>query len=231
MPSVLFVLSSADKTLTGNQTGWYLPEAAHPYDVLSSHSTIDFAAIAGPNPPLDEGSLKAFGEDPVCVKFLNDETVKAKLAHAKKLSDVNVNDYDAIFYVGGHGPVMDLPTDPTNIKLASQFWQADKIVAAVCHGTAALVGAVDSSKKSIFIGKRFTGFSNEEEELVDKVKEIPFLLEDAITSLGGIYEKADEPWGVKVVVDGNLITGQNPASATLIGQTILKTLQKARVNN
>jgi len=225
MPSILFVLTSASKTLTGAQTGWYLPEAAHPYYVLAPHATIDFASPAGPNPPVDEGSVKMFKDDPECIKFQADETVKSKLANAKVLSSVSEKDYDAIFYVGGHGPVLDLAVDPVNIKLASEFYQAGKITSAVCHGPAALVGATDANGKSIFAGKAVTGFSNAEETQVDKVKDIPFLLEDKITSLGGKYGKADEPWGVKVIVDGNLITGQNPASAGPIGEAILKALK------
>ncbi|KAJ7937104.1 ThiJ/PfpI [Mycena leptocephala] len=225
MPAILFVLTSASTTLTGAQTGWYLPEAAHPYYVLAPHATIDFASPAGPNPPIDEGSVKMFASDAECTKFLADETVKGKLASAKKLSEVNSKDYDVIFYVGGHGPVIDLAVDPVNIKLASEFYQAGKITAAVCHGPAALVGVTDAEGKSIFAGKAATGFTNAEEIQVDKVKDIPFLLEDKIISLGGKFEKADEPWGPKVVVDGNLYTGQNPASAGPIGQAILKALK------
>jgi len=227
MPSktILFVFTSANKTRSGAQTGWYLPEAAHPYYILSPDHHIDFASPAGPNPPVDEGSVKAFAEDKGSAKFLNDETVKEKLAKAKKLADVKVSDYDAIFYVGGHGPVIDLSVDPINAKLASEFYQAGKITAAVCHGPSALVGAVDASGKSIFAGKAFTGFSNDEEHAVSKVQEIPFLLEDKIRSLGGKYEKASELWGDHVVVDGHLITGQNPASANSIGKAIAKALK------
>jgi len=202
-----------------------LPEAAHPYYVLAPHANIDFAAPAGPNPPIDEGSVQAFAKDPESVRFLNDEEIKAKIASAKKLSDVRVEDYDAVFYVGGHGPVLDLPTDPVNIQLVSKFWQANKIVSAVCHGPAALAGGVDAKGKPIFEGRSATAFSNQEEEIVGKVKEIPFLPEDKIVSLGGKFEKAEEPWGVKVVSDGKLITGQNPASATAIGHAILQALQ------
>ncbi|KIM90727.1 hypothetical protein PILCRDRAFT_994 [Piloderma croceum F 1598] len=225
MTKILFVFTSANKTLTGAQTGWYLPEAAHPYYVLSPTHAIDFASPAGPNPEVDEGSVKMFKDDE-SVKFLTDDKiVKEKFAHAKKLSDVDVNDYSAVFYVGGHGPVMDLPTDPVNIKLASEFYRAGKITAAVCHGSAALVSVTDSAGKSIFAGKAFTGFSNTEEELVGKVNQIPFLLEDAIMKQGGIYEKAAEPWAPHVVVSGNLITGQNPASAKPLGEAILQALK------
>jgi len=225
MPSkILFVLTSANKTLTGAQTGWYLPEAAHPYYVLAPTNTIDFAAPAGPNPPIDEYSVKMF-TDEESVKFLKDETVKSKLANAKKISDINAADYDVIFYVGGHGPVLDLATDPDNIKLASEFYRAGKITAAVCHGPAALAGATDASGTSIFVGQSFTGFSNAEEEQAGKVKDIPFLLEDKLQSLGGKYEKAPEAWAPYVVVSGHLITGQNPASAKGVGEAIQKALK------
>ncbi|KAK0468241.1 ThiJ/PfpI [Desarmillaria tabescens] len=226
MPSVLFVLTSADKNLVGGQTGYYLPEAAHPYYTLAPHVSIDFASPKGPNPPVDKGSVEAFAKDDESVKFLNDEAVKSKLANAKQLSTVNAKDYDAIFYVGGHGPVIDLPDDSVNIKLATEFYQSGKIVSAVCHGPAALLNVVDAEGKSIFSGKEFTGFSNTEEEAVQHVKAVPFLLETELSKRGGKYVKAEQPWGAKVVVDGNLYTGQNPASARPLAEEILKGLQK-----
>jgi putative intracellular protease/amidase len=221
---VLIVFTSANKTLTGSQTGWYLPEAAHPYYVLAPTHTIDFTSPAGPNPEVDQHSVENY-KDEESVKFLKDETVKSKFANAKKLSDVNVDDYDAIFYVGGHGPVLDLASDPVNIKLASEFYRAGKITAAVCHGLAALVGVTDNSGTSIFAGKAFTGFSNAEEEEIGMVKAIPFLLEDELSSLGGKYEKAAQLWAPHVVVDGQLISGQNPASAKGVGEAILRALK------
>ncbi|KIJ56857.1 hypothetical protein M422DRAFT_198103 [Sphaerobolus stellatus SS14] len=222
-PRVLFIYTSCSKDLQGNQTGWYLPEAAHPYYKLASHVDIDFAAPAGPNPPVDENSVKMF-KDEESVNFLKDPEVTSKLSSAKKLTEVNVDNYDAIFYIGGHGPVIDLPTDPENIKLANKFWNAGKITSAVCHGPAALVGVTDSNGKSIFAGRKATAFSNTEEEQVKRVESIPFLVESKIKELGGTFEKAAEPWGVKVIVDGHLITGQNPASAAAIGEAIRKAL-------
>ncbi|KAG0709572.1 class I glutamine amidotransferase-like protein [Suillus ampliporus] len=221
---ILFVFTSANRTLTGASTGWYLPEAAHPYYILAPHFTIEFASPEGPNPPVDEYSVETFPDD--IPKFLEDPLVKKKLETAQKLSEVKADDYDAVFYVGGHGPVLDLAVDPINIQLGSAFYRAGKVVSAVCHGPAALVGVTDGSGKSIFAGKPSTGFSNVEEEQIGKVKDLPFLLEDKISSLGGKYEKAAEPWGAKVVVAGNLITGQNPASAHPIGEAILQALQK-----
>ncbi|QRV90970.1 chaperone protein HSP31 [Ceratobasidium sp. AG-Ba] len=224
MPSrILFVFTSVNKTLSGAQTGWYLPEAAHPYYVLSGKHTIDFAAPKGPNPEVDEGSVKMFTDDE-SVKFLQDPEVKEKFATAKKLSEVDAKEYDAIFYVGGHGPMLDLPEDPDNIKLAQAFYNSGKLTTAVCHGPGALVGVKDESGKSIFSGRNATGFSNAEEEQLGKVKELPFLLETRIKELGGKYTKAEKGWDPKVVVDGHLITGQNPASAKGVGEAILKAL-------
>ncbi|KAG8717174.1 hypothetical protein FRC11_003818 [Ceratobasidium sp. 423] len=223
MPSILFVFTSANKTLTGAQTGWYLPEAAHPYYILHKKFKIDFAAPNGPNPEVDEGSVQMFKDDE-SVNFLKDPEVKEKFNSAKKLSDVNPNDYDAIFYVGGHGPMIDLAVDPINIKLANAFYQSGKLTTAVCHGPGALVGVTDASGKSIFSGRNVTGFSDDEERAVDKVKDVPFLLETRIKELGGKYEKAAEAWGPKVLVDGHVITGQNPASAKGVGEAILKAL-------
>ncbi|KAJ3477883.1 hypothetical protein NLI96_g10160 [Meripilus lineatus] len=222
-PRVLFVFTSANTNLLGGQTGWYLPEAAHPYWVLEPHADIDFASPDGPNPPIDEGSVKTFTDDE-SVKFLNSDAIKAKFASAKKLSEVNAKDYDAIFYVGGHGPVLDLASDPVNAKLASEFFRAGKVTSAVCHGPAALVGATDADGKSIFAGREATGFSNTEEEAVKMTEAVPFLLETRLKELGATYEKSD-PWAAKVVVSGNLITGQNPASAKPIGEAILKALK------
>ncbi|EAU86030.2 ThiJ/PfpI domain-containing protein [Coprinopsis cinerea okayama7 len=224
MPSVLFVFISASKTLTGKPTGWYLPEAAHPYYILSPHVQIDFAAPAGANPPIDEYSVKSYTDDG-SVKFLNDETVEQKLANAKKLVNIDYKEYDAVFYVGGHGPAIDLASDAVNARLVSDFWKSGKIVAAVCHGPAALVQGVDEHGQSIFKGKKFTVLSNDEEVAINGVNEIPFSPEDKIIELGGIFEKADELFEAKTVVDGKLVTGQNPASSAGVGEAILKLIK------
>ncbi|KAJ7084111.1 class I glutamine amidotransferase-like protein [Mycena epipterygia] len=214
MPSILFVLTSA-KTLTGAHTGCYLSKAAHPYYILAPHTTIDFASPAGANPPIDPTSVKLFASDAERTKFLADEEVQRKLASAKKLSVVSSKDYDAIFYVGGHGPPIDLAVDPINIKLASEFFQAGKVTSVVCHGPAALVGVTDAEGKSIFAGRSATGFTNAEETQIDKVKDVPFLLEDKLNSLGAKFEKADELWDAR----------QNPNSAKFVGEAILKALK------
>ncbi|KAJ7591951.1 class I glutamine amidotransferase-like protein [Mycena floridula] len=198
MPSILFVFSSADKNLVGNPAGYYLPEAAHPYYIFSPSCEIDFASPKGIF-PVDPASIELWAKDKECIDFLKDETVKAKFTEAKTPSDVEAAKYDVIFYPGGHAPVIDLPQSPLSIKLASDFYRAGKITAAVCHGTAALSQATDSQGKSIL---------------------------DKITALGGKYEKAADLFGVKVVVDGNLYTGQNPNSAGPLAKEILAALNK-----
>ncbi|KDN36839.1 hypothetical protein RSAG8_10537, partial [Rhizoctonia solani AG-8 WAC10335] len=223
MPSrILFVFTSADKSPSGTPTGWWLAEAAHPFYFLQGKAEIDFAAPKGPNPPLD-ASVKASTDDE-SVKFLQDPEAKEKLANAKRLADVDPKEYDAVLYIGGHGPMFDLAIDPVNTQLANAFFQSGKITAAVCHGPGALVTVTDASGKSLFAGRNVTGLSNVEEDLIDATKLVPFLLEDRIKELGGKYSKATEPFASKVVVDGNVITGQNPGSAREIAEAIWKAL-------
>ena len=122
----------------------------------------------GPNPPVDEYSVQTFPDD--VPKFLENPAVQAKLATTKRLSEVKAADYDAVFYIGGHGPVLDLPQDPENIKLASDFWRSGKLTTAVCHGPAALVNVTDARGESIFKGRRATAFADEEEQLMHAEK-------------------------------------------------------------
>lgn len=136
---------------------------------------------------------------------------------------MNAADYDAIFYVGGHGPVIDLPYDATSIKLIEEFYASGKITAAVCHAPAVFLKTKAPNGEPLVKGKKFTGFSNTEEEAAGGVGSIPFSLEDELTKLGGKYEKTAD-WGEKVVVDGNLYTGQNPASAGALAARITKDL-------
>ncbi|KAF7308105.1 Class I glutamine amidotransferase-like protein [Mycena kentingensis (nom. inval.)] len=227
MPSVLMVFTSATKTLTGAATGYFLPEAAHPYYVFTPKVTVDFACPTGGDPiaPVDPSSIEPYANDDECVHFLNDPDVKLKFASAKKLAQVDPAAYDAVFYVGGLGPVLDLAFDEDNAKLGSAFWQAGKIVAAVCHGPGALVGVKDAAGKSIYEGRSFTGFSHAEEVEYKKVKDVPFSLETKITQdLGGKYQKADKTWAPFVTHDGKLYTGQNPASAKPLAEELMKVL-------
>jgi len=223
-PKVLFVLSSHSKLGdTGKPTGWYLPEFAHPYEVLAPHVEIVVASPAGGEAPLDPSSVEASKDDAKAVHFL--KTKEALWKNTKKLSDFlgHAKEFEAIFFVGGHGPMFDLATDETSHKLINEFFEDNKIIAAVCHGPAALTHVKLSSGGYLLDGQRVTGFSNTEEDTVQLTSAMPFKLEDALNKAsGGHYEKAASDWGEKVVVarDGRLITGQNPASATGVGQAI-----------
>lgn len=224
-PNVLFVLTSHNQLGdTGKPTGWYLPELAHPYHVLRNKANITVASPKGGEAPLDPASIEA-GKDDVSVAFLNNDSQVWKTT--QKLNDFigKAKDFDAIFYVGGHGPMFDLVDDATSQQLIREFWEADKIVSAVCHAPAVFYNAKLSDDSLLVAGKEVTAFTNAEEEQVGLTKAVPFLPEDALNKAsGGKFVKAAEPWGEKVVVSGRLITGQNPTSATAVGEAIAKAL-------
>ncbi|PYH32233.1 type 1 glutamine amidotransferase domain-containing protein [Aspergillus neoniger CBS 115656] len=230
-PKVLVVLTSHDHhNANNNPTGWFLPEFAHPWDVLHSKAELVIASPAGGKAPLDPGSIEMFKEDPVSQKFLKEQ--ESLWTNTVKLSDVvsRVSEFDAIFYVGGHGPMYDLYSDKASLALIQAFAVAKKPVAAVCHGPAVLVNATTPSGTALLKGAEVTGFSNTEEDQVQLSSIMPFMLEDELKRVGATYVKAEQPWGEKVVVSqvaelgGAVITGQNPASATGVGKAILTAL-------
>ncbi|PYI17419.1 ThiJ/PfpI family protein [Aspergillus japonicus CBS 114.51] len=231
-PKVLVVLTSQDHFPANNHpTGWYLPEFAHPWEVLHEKAELVIASPKGGKAPLDPSSVKMFENDPSSTKFLKEQ--EALWTNTVKLSDVasKVSEFDAIFYVGGHGPMYDLHSDKTSLALIQEFAAAKKPVAAVCHGPAVLVNATTPSGEPLLAGAEVTGFSNTEEDQVGLSPIMPFMLETELNRVsGGKYVKADEPWGEKVVTSqvaglgGVVITGQNPASATGVGKAILSAL-------
>jgi len=231
-PKVLVVLTSQDVIpQTGNPTGWYLPEFAHPWHVLHDKTDLTIASPKGGEAPLDPNSVQQSEKDEPSITFLNNQQSLWK--KTVKLSEIvpKAKEFDAIFYVGGHGPMFDLSSDPTSLALIQTFASAKKPVAAVCHGPAAFVNATNSAGEALIKGAQVTGFSNDEEIAMDMMQYMPFELETELNkkSEGG-YVKADEQWAEKVVTSktnglgGPLITGQNPASATAVGKEILKVL-------
>ncbi|OWZ64826.1 hypothetical protein AYX15_03528 [Cryptococcus neoformans] len=214
--AILFVFTSAERLLNGAPTGWYLPEAAHPYYVLSPHYRIEAISTKGGPVPVDENSVKNF-QDEDSQKFLKDPEAQKLVKNTKKVEDVKAADYEAIFVIGGHGPLIDLAKSEKFAKLVEDFYVAKKPVSAVCHGPGAFILATNpTTRRPIFAGARVTGFSNSEEAQTpynDFVNILPFSLEDKIKELGGQYEEADQDWGVKVIWDQGILTGQNPASA------------------
>ncbi|RDA87112.1 hypothetical protein CP532_0179 [Ophiocordyceps camponoti-leonardi (nom. inval.)] len=234
---VLIVLTSADKIVKLDKpTGWYLlvpiliinadgnqPELAHPFDVLNPKVELVVASPKGGEAPLDPGSVEAFSSDPSSTNFLDKHADVYK--KTKRLADMSASDFDAVFYPGGHGPMYDLVDDAHSIRLIQDFHRAGKPVASVCHGPIVLVRCVaDDDRAPLLRGRRMTGFTNSEEKAVGLLEAMPLLLEDEAKKCGCEWQQAAEPWGECVVVDGNLITGQNPASAKGVGEALVKAL-------
>lgn len=163
-----------------------------------------------------------FKEDEESQRFLKDH--KALWENTKALSQFNASDFDAVFYPGGHGPVFDLVKDSKSQELIKDFYEAGKPTAAVCHGPVVFTYVKLSNGSLLVNGKTVTGFTNTEEEQVGLLKSMPVVLEDELQKNGAKFVKADEPWGARTVVDGNLISGQNPASARGVGEAIAKAL-------
>jgi len=223
---VLIVLTShSDLGNTGQKTGFWIEEFAAPYYVLADAGVqITIASPKGGQPPIDPKSEMVDSQTKSTRRFDNDAVLKDKLAHTLKLSEVKVEDYDAVFYPGGHGPLWDLANDKNSIALIESFYNKKKPVAFVCHAPGALVKVKLPNGDPLVKGKEVTGFSNSEEEAVKLTKVVPFLLEDEMKKLGGHYSKGVD-WGSYVKIDGLLITGQNPASSEAAAEALLKTLE------
>ena len=222
---ILMVLTSHDQLgNTGRKTGFWLEEFAAPYYVLSdAGAEITLASTAGGQPPLDPKSAEADFLTDATRRFDADAQAQAALANTLKLSGIKADEYDALFYPGGHGPLWDLAEDPQSIALIESMYVSGKPVAAVCHAPGVLKGATLADGSALVKGKSLTGFSNSEEAAVELTDVVPFLLEDLLQEKGANYSSADD-WQPYTVTDGNLITGQNPASSEQVAQALLKKL-------
>ncbi len=209
---------------TGHKTGFWIEEFAAPYYTFKdARAEITLASPKGGQPPVDPKSAEPSNQTNATKRFDADKDLQQSLAHTKKLSDVSADDFDAVFYPGGHGPLWDLTNDNDSIHLIETFLKNNKPVAAVCHAPAVLLHVKDDSDDPFKEGKKVTGFTNSEEEAVQLTKVVPFLLEDELKSKGGIYSKKED-WASYVVTDGLLITGQNPASSKQVAEKLLKLL-------
>jgi putative intracellular protease/amidase len=222
---VLIVLTSHDQLgATGNKTGFWLEEFAAPYYRLKdAGAQVTLASPKGGQPPLDPKSSEPDAQTDATRRFATDSAAQAELANTRRLADIDASRFDGVFYPGGHGPLWDLSADPVSISLIEGFIADGKPVAAVCHAPAVLVNAKSDNGGPLVDGLRVTGFSNSEEAAVGLTDIVPFLLEDRLASLGGRYERGDD-WQAKVVVDGQLITGQNPASSAAVADALLEKL-------
>lgn len=192
--------------------------------MLAPKVELVIASPKGGVAPLDPSSVEMFKSDESSVNFLNNH--KSAWEKTAPLKDFvgRSGEFDAIFYPGGHGPMFDLVTDQDSIKLIEEFHSAGKPVAAVCHGPIVFRDVKDKSGEPLLKGKNVTGFTNVEEDQVQLSAAMPFLLEDELKKVGAKFQAADQPWGEKVVVDGLVISGQNPASAKGVGEAIAKAI-------
>jgi putative intracellular protease/amidase len=225
---IAMILTSHDQLgNTGRKTGFWLEEFAAPYFVFRDAGVeLTLASPKGGQPPIDPKSDLPENQTDAMTRFKQDPVAQKALSQTIKLADVKAEDYDTIFYVGGHGPMWDLVDNPVSIALIESFYNSGKPVAAVCHSPG-VFHKVSYKGAPLVKGKRVTGFTNGEEEAVHLTHVVPFLVEDELRRLGGLYEKAAD-WQPFSIVDGRLVTGQNPASSTSAAQALLKVLAAER---
>jgi putative intracellular protease/amidase len=222
---VLMVLTSHD-TLgdTGRKTGFWLEELAAPYYAFKdAGAEITLASPKGGQPPLDPKSNEPDSQTDETRRFEADPEAMAALSSTVRLADVNQDDFDTVFYPGGHGPLWDLAEDRQSIALIEGFLAAGKPIALVCHAPGVLRHVQTAEGRPLVQGKKVTGFANSEEEAVGLTHVVPFLVEDELKAKGGIYSKGAD-WGSYVVQDGLLITGQNPQSSAQTARALLDAL-------
>ncbi|MFE9680493.1 type 1 glutamine amidotransferase domain-containing protein [Streptomyces sp. NPDC006285] len=225
---VLVVLTSHDELGdTGRKTGFWLEELAAPYYRFQEAGwEITLASPEGGRPPLDPKSNEPDFQTDLTRRFESDAEATAALADTVRLDFVSADDFDTVFYPGGHGPLWDLAEDPHSARLIETTLRSGKPLAVVCHAPGVLRHAVNEDGTPLVRGKKVTGFTNSEEEGVALTEVVPFLVEDELKRLGGIYSKGDD-WAPYVVQDGLLITGQNPASSGPAADALVELVGKA----
>jgi putative intracellular protease/amidase len=218
------VLTSHDQLgKTGRKTGFWLEEFAAPYFVFNDANVqLTLASPKGGQPPIDPKSDLPENQTPAMKRFKEDKLANQALSQTIRLADIKSENFDAVFYPGGHGPLWDLAENSDSINLLESFYNSGKPIALICHAPGVL-RHVTHQNRPLVKYKRVTGFSNSEEEEVHLTKVVPFLVEDELKRLGGLFEKAPN-WQSFVVVDDHLITGQNPASSTAGAEALLKVL-------
>jgi len=221
---VLMVLTSHDQLgNTGRKTGFWLEEFAAPYFVFRDAGVVlTLASPKGGQPPLDPKSDLPENQTPAMARFKKDAIAQKALANTVKLADMKSGDFDTVFYPGGHGPMWDLAESKVSIALLGSFYSSGKPIALVCHSPGVLRHVMYQGEPLVK-GKRVTGFTNEEEEEMQLTRVVPFLVENELRRLGARFEKVPN-WQPFSIVDGRLITGQNPASSTSVAQALMTLL-------
>ncbi|WP_373777536.1 type 1 glutamine amidotransferase domain-containing protein [Glaesserella sp.] len=220
-PILCVVTSATEKGNTGIPTGFWLSELTHPLKVIedAGFKTV-IASINGGQAPIDKDSLDF--NDPVNAYFW-ETNLQERLANTLSVADVKGEDYSAVFFAGGHGTMWDFRDSEDAQRIIREVYENNGIVSAVCHGPAALVDAKLSNGEYLVKGKNVAAFTNKEEDEVQGTAIVPFLLETALIEHGAIHHEAPN-WSENVIVDGRLITGQNPASAHGVGVEVVKAL-------
>src|ERR1700683_4504043 len=223
---ILMVLTSHDQLgNTGRKTGFWLEEFAAPYFVFRDAGVqLTLASPKGGQPPVDPKSDLSENQTPAMTRFKQDQTAQKALSQTVKLADVKANDFETVFYVGGHGPLWDLAESPVSVALLESFYNSGKPIALVCPSPGVL-RHVTYQGAPLVKGKHVTGFTNGEEAAVHLTEVVPFLVEDELTRLGAIFEKVPD-WQPFSFVDGRLITGPNPASSTTAAQNLINLLAR-----
>lgn len=222
---ILMVLTSHNQLGdTGEKTGFWLEEFASPYyTFLDAGADVTLASPAGGLPPLDPKSDSDDAQTEATKRYKNDSEAQKALGSTVMLETVNAEDYDAVFYPGGHGPLWDLAHSQDSINLIEAFYRAGKNISFVCHAPGVLRHVSAENGEPLVKGRKVTGFTNSEEEGVGLTDIVPFLLEDELKQLGANYQKSSD-WETFIVEDGQLITGQNPASSEAVAEALIKRL-------
>ena len=221
----LIVLTSHNKMGSlDKKTGFWLGELTHPYYVLADAGIeVDIASIEGGTAPIDPASLDT--KDSINQRFLKDAKLMSQVINSIPLNEVNADNYNVIVFAGGHGTMWDFPNNTDINRLSASIYDNGGIVAAICHGPAALTDVKLSNGKYLVEGKKLAAFTNEEEDVVKLTQVVPFSLQDKLTERGATHIYA-KPWQANAVSDGRLITGQNPQSAHAVGKLIVQALNK-----
>lgn len=224
---LIIVTSAATMGQGGEPTGLWFEELATPYYAfVDEGADVTLASIKGGEAPVDPRSLEPEGGTPESVnRFKQDEKASAALKNTKPISEVDVSKYDAVFLPGGHGTMWDLPESEALADLLTKAWADEKVVAAVCHGPAGLVNVTDENGDPLVKGRRVTAFTNSEEKAAKLYDKVPFLLEDRLKELGAEFESVGD-FQPFAIVDGRLVTGQNPASSAEAAKLTLEAVEK-----
>lgn len=225
---VIFVLSSADRLPAGRPVGCWLEELLAPYYLLLDHGAdIEIATPLGGSAPIDPASVEALTDNPLMARFLADAQLRRRLAATHRIADISPLDFDAAIYPGGYSPMLDLRADKASIELIGDLLVRGKVVGTICHGGAVLLEVMDQGGRPIVKGLALTSFTNSEEDAVGMRHDVPYLVETELRARGARFSAAPD-WQKNVITSGNLVTGQNPASAQGVGEEVIRLIDGKR---